>query len=596
MVMVRSSRLLQAWWRGGASLAVPVSLQNSGDFVGIQFDLRFDPSVFEHVDTSRCLDAFSRSGLLAACRRQAWPNEDVIRFIVVSLANQPVPSGALGELTLRAAPDAPSGISVVTGLECTGLAVDAAQNQIGLTADDFRSGQIRILGADPGVGITDGTPLLDLSGKEAPSEESLFLRYLDIDDPIPALASGARELELLLPDGRRVLAYRSTYAPRSGFIERLDCSDNPVPDNDPETPLSLRWYGEVDQNGWIGLTVENDVVRGTLVTQQHSYQISGTPDEGYVLAEIDPDRLPPAHGVELFRGNAKASGIDSAGRAKSLDSDGVRRKSGGPIELDLLVMYTAQAEIDAGGAAGLDALIQQSIDNTNQAFINSGFSNLSIKEAHRELLVGFVPSGPTGQNAISDRDLLRQNAQILAARNASFADVTIVLLRDFFDGQGTAQLGACGIAYLQSPTCGGVGDVAQCGVGVDFENYALSWVSVQCAALAGRNSFPHELGHLMGAEHQPGTVSQDPMDASFVWSYAHLRTTGTQFGTLMWVPNPTELPQPLNFSNPDVFIGSQPSGIANQRDNVRTFEILTPVMELFRVPPPELLFADSFES
>ncbi|NKI34713.1 hypothetical protein HFP89_05995 [Wenzhouxiangella sp. XN79A] len=594
--MIPSSTLVRAYWKGGASVDVPFSLQNSSGFVGIQFDLRFDPSVFEDVDTSRCLDAFSRSGLLAACRRQAWPNEDVIRFIVVSLDNQPVPSGALGELTLRAASDAPSGMSVVTGLECTGLAVDAGQNQIGLTADDFHPGQIRIRGADPDVGVADGTPLLDLSGTEAPSEGPLFRRYFEIDDLIPALTSGSLELELLLPDGRRVLAQRSTYAPRSGFVERLDCRGNPVPDNDPETSLSLRWYGEVDQNGWMGVTVEKDVVRGTLVTQEHSYQIWGTADAGYVLAEIDPDRLPPAHGVDLFRGDAKSHGINAADEVSPLQTDSALRKSGVPIELDLLIMCTAQAEIDAGGAAGLDALIQQSIDNTDQALINSGFSNLSVKEAHRELLVGFVPSGSTGQNAISDRDLLRQNAQIIAARNASFADVTMVLLRDFFDGQGTAQLGACGIAYLQSPTCGGVGDVAQCGVGVDFENYALSWVSVQCAALAGRNSFPHELGHLMGAEHQPGPVSQDPMDASFVWSYAHLRTTGTQFGTLMWVPNPTELPQPLNFSNPHVFIGSQPSGIANQRDNVRTFEILTPVMELFRVPPPELLFADSFES
>ena len=65
----------------------------------------------------------------------------------------------------------------------------------------------------------------------------------------------------------------------------------------------------------------------------------------------------------------------------------------------------------------------------------------------------------------------------------------------------------------------------------------------------------------------------------------------------MWRPTTQtgELPQPLNFSNPDVLIQSQPSGIEDQRDNIRTFELLTPIMEQFRVPPPELIFEDGLE-
>ena len=153
----------------------------------------------------------------------------------------------------------------------------------------------------------------------------------------------------------------------------------------------------------------------------------------------------------------------------------------------------------------------------------------------------------------------------------------------------------CGFAFIQCPTCGEPGGIPGCGVGVNFGDFAIDWVSVQCATLPGRNSFPHELGHLMGGEHQPG-AGQDPADSSFVWSFAHFRSTGSQFGTLMWVPGTgPEFPQPLNFSNPDVLIQTQPSGVANQRDNVRTFELLTPTMAQFRVPPPELIFEDGFE-
>lgn len=99
----------------------------------------------------------------------------------------------------------------------------------------------------------------------------------------------------------------------------------------------------------------------------------------------------------------------------------------------------------------------------------------------------------------------------------------------------------------------------------------------------------------MGAEHQPG-AGQDPVDASFSWSFAHFSLSGNPFGTMMWVPTTTpELPQSLNFSNPDVLIGAQTSGIENERDNIRTFELLAPIMEQYRVPPPELIIKDGFE-
>ena len=107
---------------------------------------------------------------------------------------------------------------------------------------------------------------------------------------------------------------------------------------------------------------------------------------------------------------------------------------------------------------------------------------------------------------------------------------------------------------------------------------------------------------MLGGEHPPGR-GQPPVNASFPWSYAHFRESGPsslRFGTVMWVPSTItriEVPQPLNFSNPETLtIGGQPSGIVNQRDNIRTFEALALTMEQFRIPPPELLFADSFES
>jgi len=313
------------------------------------------------------------------------------------------------------------------------------------------------------------------------------------------------------------------------------------------------------------------------------------------LAEVNPDEIPSAHGDRLYDRFAKFADSNAKNRLSISASDPLlstmqSARSTGPIQLDLLIMYTAQAEIDAGGPSALDALIQLSIDNTNQAFINSGYADLSMRETHRELLTGFVP-GSSVQDGIDALYELRVNNQILTARDTHHADLTLVLL--------PSGLAFCGLAFLQSPTCGGLSntDFPQCGSGMDFVDFAITWVSVICANFPGRNSFPHEIGHLLGGDHQPAQ-GVPIADASFAWSYGHFRATGSQFGTVMWVPGGgPELPQPLNFSNPDILtVGNQPSGVPDQRDNIRTFEALAPTVEQFRVAPPELIFADSFES
>lgn len=586
-------RIGSATLQGGSAARIPIAVDNHRNFIALQFDIAFEPSFFDQVDTSQCLSQLPDSGFLAACRRQDPPNDDVVRFLVFRWDFKPIPSGVLGDLGFRAAADGPSGVSPISALACTGQGISGNQDAVDLTDADFEPGEVVILGTEP-VAAPAAPAVLDLDGVQLGSDNLLFRRELEIDSPISVLASGPEEIALKLPGGREIGGIRKRFIPRAGYIQRLDCSGNQVPDANPDTPVSFRWYGDLPDGGWLGLTVVNDIARGTLVTEAASYQISGTPHDGYRLAEIDPSNLPPSD-AEAFGRNRQPAGKTPDAKLK-IDTGAAVRGSG-TVELDLLIMYTPQAEIDAGGPAGLNALIQQSIDNTNQAFVNSGFAGLSVREVHRELLTGFAPSGITFGDAKADLDLLRVNSQVIAARDAQYADVTMVLLRDFFNDQGVQELGFCGIANLQSPTCGRPGELPECGVGVDFEDFAISWVSTQCATLSGRNSFPHELGHLMGAEHQPGgpPLSQDPADASFAWSFAHFSLSGSPFGTLMWVPNPQELPQPLNFSNPDVLIGGQTSGIQNQRDNIRTFELLTPIMEQFRVPPPELIFEDGFE-
>lgn len=573
---------------------IPITLHSPDRFVGLQFDITFEPSLFETVDTSRCFEGLQESGYLTGCRRLDPPNHDLVRFVVFNFGMEPIQSGVIGSLGFQANENSPATETELSGLGCTGLGITTAQEAIYFTSKDFQAGSLIVSGDGPTVEPVPAD-FLDLEGTPVPYEGRVYRSMQEITNPITVLAEGPNALALVMPDGREKQLLRRAFDPRHGFVLRLDCSDRIVPDGNPDTELSFRWYGELENGGWLGMTVVHDVVSGTLVTGEGSYKIIGSPDNGFRLAEVDQEDLPPSR---CLGHGPRVKGLE--GRAMDIAHPAAVTSAArtGQIELDILIMYTQQAKIDAGGPSELSALIQESIDNTNQAFVNSGLPNLSVREVHREVLTGFEPSGTEFDDAINDLDQLRLNSQILAARDQHYADITLVLLRNFFNAQNQPQLYSCGIAYLQSPTCGRPGEFPDCGVGADFEDFAINWASVQCANLPGRHTFPHELGHLMGAEHQPGPASQDPSDASYPWSFAHFSSSGPssqQFGTLMWVPAPTELPQFLNFSNPDVLIQSQPSGIANTRHNARTIDLLAPLMELYRIPPDYLIFQDRFE-
>ena len=280
----------------GSYVEIPISFNNERAFTAFQFDLTFEPDFFDEVDTSRCFNFLADDGLLAECRRQDWPNQDVIRFLAVSLTGEPIPSGEIGSLFFQAREATVSGVSPLELLECTSLAVNSDQEEIAFTAEDYTPGEIVVFGQEPPTKPKTPEAVLILDGQPIFSEKPLYRQQFDIPNPIPVLAAGHDELTLTLPEGDPIKVASKRFIPRNGYVDRLDCNDTKVPDNDPSTPLSFRWYGEMDGNGWLGVTVVDNVVRGSLVTDQHSYQLTGSPEEGYRLKQIDPTELPSAHG------------------------------------------------------------------------------------------------------------------------------------------------------------------------------------------------------------------------------------------------------------------------------------------------------------
>ena len=112
------------------------------------------------------------------------------------------------------------------------------------------------------------------------------------------------------------------------------------------------------------------------------------------------------------------------------------------------------------------------------------------------------------------------------------------------------------------------------------------------SCVVGNLTYPHEHGHNLGMQHNPqngAPVSQ----AVYPWSYGHYHNG--VYRTVMSYSNPctsgcTRHPY---MSNPAVTFMGLPTGIADQRDNHRTGNLIAPIAANWKTNP---IFADGFES
>ena len=132
---------------------------------------------------------------------------------------------------------------------------------------------------------------------------------------------------------------------------------------------------------------------------------------------------------------------------------------------------------------------------------------------------------------------------------------------------------ACGQAYLMTNGSHSSG----------FESSAYAVSVRQCAV--DNLTFPHELGHNQGANHNPEN-GVAPSQAVFPYAYGHYVNGGASpFRTILsTTTNGTcaGCPRIPYFSNPNVNFNGQPTGIIDQRDNARTINNTALVFSRFR--------------
>lgn len=235
------------------------------------------------------------------------------------------------------------------------------------------------------------------------------------------------------------------------------------------------WFGivEGDSGSFALISITQKAIAGKITTGRGEiYTINYTGKGIHRVDQIDGSALPerPNDDIEV-----------------APTGEGLERDCPDPAtQVDVMVLYTADAETGAGGAEGMEAFIYQCIYFTNLSYQNSNV-NLTMHLVHQER-VTYTETG----NENTDLDKLKtpgdgEMDNVQALRDAHGADLVSLI---------TETMGGCGLAYRQFPVTAG------------FASSAFSVVKRTCAA--GGLSFAHETAHNMGARHDCANASNLP--------------------------------------------------------------------------------------
>jgi hypothetical protein len=309
------------------------------------------------------------------------------------------------------------------------------------------------------------------------------------------------------------------------------------------------------------LTLEQGVLTATANYVGASFLVTVQPDGTYRVSEVDQARFPPEAPPLVSRIAAPAAPTAPRASASDVPVDSGRL-------VDIMVVWTAAAETAAGGFASMQSLAQSAVDTANAAYLNSGIAQRLRLVYKGSVVYAESSSGSTMFNtALTDVTSGSISATVGTLRNTWGADMVSMFIKD--------DASICGLAWLLSsgnPAVAPGPDPA----------HAFSVVAQGCAV--GNLSFPHEVGHNMGAHHDPYVLNAGPCgDLKEIGAYCYSRgfshigaSAPASWRTIMAYNNDcaahvgscTRLPY---FSNPNVkYSDGNPMGDATYRNNALT--------------------------
>lgn len=329
------------------------------------------------------------------------------------------------------------------------------------------------------------------------------------------------------------------------------------------------WRGSIEgrEHGWFSIAESGGVAHGAIwAGNLGTYELRPLADGLYETVRTDTIDFPPCAGP--LRPDAAARGIPgvrerATAEQREADADTATPKARGSDDgsvVDILVVYTAQARIGAGGTSAIEALAQNAVDATNTAYANSDIGPLELRLVHTEE-ISYTESG----DAVTDLVALRDTSDgvmdnVHQIRDQFGADLVALLVEDF---------NACGIAYLAPFNQG----------------FGFSVTDTGCAV--GNLTFAHEVGHNMGSTHDRGNGSNSQFPYGFGWRWDG--ASGTQFRSVMAYQPGNRVP---HFSNPDIAFDTVATGTPDD-DNARVHDETRGSVATFRQSVAPACIADT---
>jgi hypothetical protein len=321
-------------------------------------------------------------------------------------------------------------------------------------------------------------------------------------------------------------------------------------------PGAFSWRGRTQDDGTFALFVVRDgQVTGSIRVRGQLFLLDPIGDDLHVLSSIDENAVP--HHPEDWREHAleglEADPLeDRHNRSSYVMERAQARAVEGPPLITLIVAYTASA---LAQWPNIEARVQLAVDENNLTFENSGI--------HHRLALAHVYETNTAESASIGTDLNR-----FAGVNNGFFD-EVHGLRDQYQADLAALIApgytACGIARLFAET-------PERGFSVTRANCLVGWYV-----------FAHEIGHNLGADHNP------EQDSNPFFVHGHGTThIGEGWKTVMAYNRP-ECPfggcQSIPYwSSPDVLYNGTPTGDGALRNNVLVNFFSAPIVGSHRLP------------
>lgn len=269
------------------------------------------------------------------------------------------------------------------------------------------------------------------------------------------------------------------------------------------------WIGKTAEHDVV-LTVDGDWITGFIRGGPDTYSIMSSREAGiytYSMSRMDVDEFPPDL-VEDDEALLKAVGPKVGSNLKANLAEYPQAQCfGAPDEpIDVLVVYSPEALAAAGGDVGL---LTNQLANA-EAGANTTLANSSVPATIRIVAVEPAPSGLPEVGTEADLIAARQHLGLRSRRQLLKADIVVYLTSKLVNEGSTY----CGMTRAQRRS----GD-QYFGMGYDFYDSAVLVLTHQCGIQ--NNDLSHEIGHIVGLDHNPQSTTALQEESIFPFAYGH---------------------------------------------------------------------------